>query len=40
MTSALMQLINEWTRPIVVVQDRPMTEVQGRGHLYNDMPVV
>ena len=39
MTSALMQLINEWTRPIVVVQDRPMIEVQGRGHLYNDMPV-
>ena len=40
MTSVLMQLINEWTRPIVVVQDRHMTEVQGQGHLYNDMPVV
>ena len=40
MTSVLIQLINEWTRPIVVVQE---TEVQGRGYLYNacnDVPVV
>lgn len=37
-----MRLINEWTRPILVVQDHPMMEVQvqGQGHLNNGMAVV